>query len=180
MQIIPLHTRHPLYAEAESLMSAAFPAEERRPMTRQREVTDHVPDFHPHAVTLDGKFAGLLNLWTLEGFDYVEHLATLPALRGNGLGKRILQHLTGHTERPVVLEVEPPTNELAIRRIGFYKRCGFKLWERQRYMQPPYSEGLPAVPLMLMAFGKLDEEKDFCRIRHEIHAKVYGAPDIFL
>lgn len=169
-----------MYADVEELMLTAFPPEERRPTDRQREVTDHNPDFQPYAVTLDGKFAGLLTLWTLNGFDYVEHLATLPGLRGKGLGRQILQQLTQRSDRPIVLEVEPPTYGLAIRRIGFYKRCGFVCWEKQHYEQPPYSAGLPAVPLLLMVHGALDEEKDFCRIRHEIHSRVYGVPDIFL
>lgn len=180
MQLIPLHTAHLLYADAERLMTEAFPPEERRPADRQREMTDRNPNFHAHAVTLDGRFAGLLNLWMLDGFDYVEHLATLPEMRGHGLGRCILQRLTEGTERPVVLEVEPPTHELAVRRIGFYRRCGFIAWERQRYMQPPYSAHQPSIPLILMVYGNLDEEKDFYRVQREIHRKVYGVPDIFL
>lgn len=178
MQLIPIHSGHPLYAETEKLMQTAFPPEERRPADRQREVADRNPAFHPYAVTLGRKFAGLLTLWALNGFDYVEHLATLPELRGNGLGRRILQQLAQSGERPIVLEVEPPANELAARRIGFYKRCGFVCWEKQRYMQPPYSPGLPAVPLFLMVHGELDEEKDFCRVRRELYGKVYGAAGI--
>ena len=88
MQLIPLHTTHPLYADAEQLIISAFPPEERRPTDKQKDATDHNPSFHSYAVTLDGQFAGLLNLWTLDGFDYVEHLATLPEMRGHGLGKR--------------------------------------------------------------------------------------------
>ncbi len=179
MQLIPLHTAHPLYADVEQLIISAFPPEERRPTDKQKDATDHNPSFHSYAVTLDGQFAGLLNLWTLDGFDYVEHLATLPEMRGHGLGKRILQQLTAKG-RPVVLEVEPPTDELTTRRIGFYRRCGFTTWEKQHYMQPPYSADLPAIPLILMAYGNLDEDKDFDRVRREIHGKVYGASDIFL
>lgn len=158
-------------------MTDAFPPEERRPMPQQRTYADHNPLFHPHAVMENGTFAGLLNYWTLQGFIYIEHLATCPSLRGGGLGKRILQQLIAQTTVPIVLEVEPPTNEISVRRIGFYKRCGFTLWEQQNYMQPAYADDLPSIPLLLMVYGDLDEQKDFAHICREIHTKVYGKQD---
>ena len=180
MQLIPLHTTHALYAEAEQLLLSAFPPEERRPVEQQRKMTDLQPDFRLYAITLNGKFAGLITLWMLDGFRYVEHLATLPELRGNGIGKRVLQQLMESDTLPIVLEVEPPTHEFAVRRIGFYQRCGFIPWEKQTYIQPPYSAELPAIPLILMVHGDIDEEKDFCKVRHEIHSKVYGVSDVFV
>lgn len=154
-------------------MQDAFPPEERRPQAEQREYTDHNPLFHPHAVLENGNFAGLLNFWHLEGFIYAEHLATLPSLRGGGLGRRIMEEFIRQAQAPIVLEVEPPTDELKQRRIGFYQRCGFTLWERT-YIQPPYSDQLPSIPLRLMIHGDLDENRDFSRICREIYIHVYG------
>ncbi len=155
-------------------MTEAFPPEERRPQEKQRDFTDHNALFHPHAVVEDGMFAGLLNYWSLGNFIYIEHLATLPSLRGGGLGRRILQKLMEKETLPIVLEVEPPTTDLTRRRIGFYTRCGFTLWDGQDYLQPPYAPHLPAVPLLLMVHGALDETRDFQRICKEIHNHVYS------
>lgn len=174
MELIPVKTTDPYYAEAERLMTDAFPPEERRPLERQRQYTDHNPLFHPQVVVENGTFAGLFNYWTLDGFLYVEHLATCPHLRGGGLGRRILDAFIRQAGQPIVLEVEPPTTDIAARRIGFYRRCGFCLWEHRTYMQPPYAADLSPLPLLLMVHGDLDEEKDFERICHEIHTKVYG------
>ena len=174
MELLRVNTTSPYYAEAEDLMKDAFPPEERRPLAEQRDYADHNPLFRPHVVLDNGKFAGLLNFWQLDGFLYAEHLATLPALRGGGLGKRIMEQfiqLAG--QLPIVLEVEPPTDDLKRRRIGFYQRCGFTLWERT-YTQPPYSPALPAIPLRLMVHGQLDETRDFTHICHEIYHHVYG------
>lgn len=177
MELLPIQTTDTQYADAERLMTDAFPPEERRPIARQREYTDHNPLFHPHTVMENGKFVGLVNYWTLQGFTYIEHLATTPSLRGKGLGMRVLQQLTSKTTAPIVLEVEPPTDEISVRRIGFYKRCGFTLWEHQKYMQPTYADHLPSIPLLLMVYGNLDEQKDFAHIYREIHTKVYGKQD---
>lgn len=47
----------------------------------------------------------------------------LPALRGQRYGSRALSMLPN--DRPVILEIDPPVDEIAIRRKGFYERCGF-------------------------------------------------------
>ena len=39
MELIPVKTTDPYYAEAERLMTDAFPPEERRPLDRQRQYT---------------------------------------------------------------------------------------------------------------------------------------------
>jgi len=87
MELIPVKATDPYYAEAERLMTDAFPPEERRPLDRQRQYTDHNPLFHPQVVVENGTFAGLFNYWTLDGFLYGEHLATCPALGGGGRGR---------------------------------------------------------------------------------------------
>ena len=173
MELLLINTSSPYYNEAEALMKDAFPAEERRPLAEQRDYTDHHPLFRPHVILENGKFAGLLNFWNLEGFIYAEHLATLPALRGGGLGRRIMEEFIRQAQGPIVLEVEPPTDELKQRRIGFYQRCGFTLWERP-YIQPPYSDQLPSIPLRLMAHGHIEENQDFDRICRAIYTSVYG------
>ena len=174
MELIPVQTSDPRYAAAERLLLDALPADERRPVDQQRDYTDHNPLFHPHIVMEGGAFAGLFNYWTLDGFIYGEHLATCPSLRGGGLGRRILDAFIRQAGQPIVLEVEPPTTDIAARRIGFYQRCGFTLWEHRTYIQPPYAAGLSPLPLLLMVHGNLDEEKDFGHICREIHTHVYG------
>ena len=50
---------------------------------------------------------------------------------------------------------------MAIRRIGFYQRQGFKLWKND-YLQPPYKEGDDfSLPLYIMAHGDLNPDTDY-------------------
>lgn len=174
MNILPIDTRSPYYGPMEKLMEQAFPAEERRLPEDQRRVVDTDPRMVANALVLDGSFVGLLTYWKLDGFVYVEHLATLPGLRGKGLGAEVMKRLTAEAGVPVVLEVELPEDEMTCRRVNFYRRCGLVLWERQAYLQPPYHAGVSAVPLRLMVYGPLDETADFDRVRAGIHTSAYA------
>lgn len=155
-------------------MRQAFPPEERRPEACFRRLADEEPRFGCHAVLCEGRLAGLLTCWRLDDMVYIEHLATLPALRGGGLGARALEALKADCSSAIVLEVEPPVDELTCRRIGFYRRNGFTLWAGSPYRQPPYGPGLPPVDLLLMVCGPLDESADFGRVRRLLHTVVYG------
>ena len=70
-------------------------------------------------------------------------------------------------------EVEMPEEEMAIRRINFYKRQGFTLWEKP-YMQPPYKSGDDYLPMLLMAYGDLECDKDFEQVKKCIYREVYN------
>ena len=76
--------------------------------------------------------------------------------------------------KPIILEEEMPEEEMAIRRINIYKRHGFTLWEKP-YMQPPYKVGDNYLPMLLMAHGNLECEKDFEQVKKCIYREVYKA-----
>lgn len=174
MEIIPIDIRHPFYGQVERLMEQAFPFEERRCPEDQRRVAETDPRLTVNALVSENRFVGLLTYWKLDGMMYVEHLATLPEVRGGGMGRRVMEKLTGCSDVPVVLEVEPPVDELTRRRVDFYRRCGFVLWEKRRYLQPSYHSGSGSLPLQLMVYGGLDESLDFDRVRACIHTSAYG------
>lgn len=174
MELIPLTSDHAFYPSFERLLEQAFPPEERRSAAEQKGVVDTNAHFHPCALVENGGFIGLLTYWRGPGFAYIEHFATDPAVRGRGLGKEALLFFLARVGCPVVLEVEPPVDELRERRIGFYERNGFKLWKDSSYVQPPYQKGMPAIELLLMAHGLLDERADFDCLRSWIHKEVYG------
>ena len=124
----------------------------------------------------DGTPIGLLTYWDFGDYCYVEHFATSQELRNKGYGKLSLECLHNTLRRPIVLEVECPTNELAQRRINFYQRQGFVLWDKE-YFQPPYRNGEEKLPMLLMVSGALDADKDFERIKHTLHKDVYRYND---
>ena len=127
------------YKFMEELLVESFPPEEYRELEHLREYTDRIGNFHNNIIFDDDLPIGFITYWDFDGFYYVEHFATNPALRNGGYGKRTLEHLCEFLKRPIVLEVERPVEEMAKRRINFYQRHGFTLWEKD-YYQPPYKD----------------------------------------
>lgn len=170
-------TQHKNYPFVEELLHSAFPIEERRDDNAQRNITDENHRFGCYliTVTIDGNDlpVGLINIWVLNGFHYVEHLATTPSLRNKGYGKLIMQKIEEMFHGILILEVERPENEITKRRIGFYSRCGLHLCKRS-YLQPSYHKDGKTLPLLLMFRGTEDIDDSFEHIRDEIYKHVYG------
>lgn len=177
----PIKTKDAEYALAETLFVDAFPQEERRSLEKQRLVVDQNPCLELFALILDNEFAGFVSCWKGPDFVYVEHFATLPQVRGKGVGSEVLNLLAAKYEHPLVLEVELPQDEWAQRRIAFYQRNGFRLWTAFPYIQPPYQEHLKPIALHLMVRGeRLNEAVDFERIKRWLYTEVYLCHDFNL
>ncbi len=84
-------------------------------------------------------FIGFLSLWTLsDKWFFVEHFALLSGRRSQGWGAKALKSLQiANPNKIIFLECEPPSNELAQRRLNFYARQGFSILSKT-YEQPSY------------------------------------------
>lgn len=162
-----------LYNYMEQLLTASFPVEEYRSLDELRSYTDTKKHFYCNLIFHNDNPIGLITYWDFKSFYYVEHFAINPAQRNGGHGKNVLNHLSQLLEHPIVLEVEVPEEEMAIRRINFYKRHGFELWEKQ-YLQPPYKPGDNYLPMQLMVQGHLQCEKAFEHVKELIYKEVYN------
>ena len=108
----PVKTTDVSYAFVENLLHESFPEEERRDDDMQRYNTDNNPLFTAYLITDDAENIGLITLWKLSGFLYVEHLATSPSVRNKGYGKMIMQALLhDFSDYTIVLEVELPEDD---------------------------------------------------------------------
>lgn len=128
------------------------------------------------AAGVAGEFCGFITWWDFGGFVYGEHFAMLPECRGAGIGGEVIDRFVADAGKPVVLEVELPTNGLARRRIGFYERHGFTLCDAE-YVQPPYDAGGEGVPMRLMSHGMPLDAETFERVRDTLYAEVYGVAE---
>ena len=162
--------------ELRTLYFDSFPPEERRSWESIMELTDdRSSPFSMTVILRDGMTAGFITWWRLGGARYVEHFAIISAMRGGGLGGEAIRNFVAAVPMPVILEVEPSgSNDMADRRIAFYERCGFTGHRDFEYIQPPYSPGLPEVPLMLMTS---DKGVDLGTTAGEIRRRVYGVSD---
>lgn len=163
----------PYWDSLVSVYLDAFPIDEQRPVESIARLLTDDTHFVAYALIDDTqRFLGLLTAWHFSTFTYIEHFALSPTLRSQGYGTEALQTFLKSTSAPIVLEVEPPVDDTARRRIQFYQRCGLTLYDYP-YMQPSYTpEGHP-VPLCLM--GTLDcQTTPLTQVSQTLHREVYG------
>lgn len=155
VQLVKIDSGKNIPLSIKELYFSSFPEEERRPWSDIEALTDGCAcDFNFYILQGNLQQIGFMTLWKLPNAIYCEHLAIDPAFRGGGFGAQAVAHainIAHNTGLPLILEVElPEASDMARRRIGFYERCGMKALRDFTYIQPPYSPGLPSVPLMLM------------------------------
>mgnify|MGYP004470010155 CR=1 FL=1 len=154
--------KHAMLPAAAALYEISFPRHEQRlPASQERIFSD--PEYKFLLIRDGGEFAGLLLCWENDDFVYVEHFCILPELRGRGLGERALAGLCAQG-KSVILEIDPPVDEISRRRRGFYERCGF-VENGFDYVHLPYRPDTPGHKLVIMSYpaqisrGRFDE---FC------------------
>ncbi len=145
--------KDPLFPFCWELYQTAFPEVERRAKDYHTE-SMALDLFHADVVFDSDTPIGILFWWELSNFRFIEHFATSPTLRGKGYGDKILRGLIAQNDKPILLEVEHPTDDISRRRIGFYERIGFTL-NKHPYSHPSYQQ-LPNtfVSLMVMTYPR--------------------------
>lgn len=168
-----ISSESPYYPFVAHLLTLSFPTEEYRPLEDWKRYTDEKQVFHNQVILDNGQPVGVVTHWDFGSFCYIEHLAVSPEARNGGYGRKVMEQLQKRLGKPIVLEVEEPTDEMSRRRIGFYQRAGFMLWKKP-YLQPPYRKGDGMLPMHLMVWGALSEEQDFETVRETLYREVYG------
>lgn len=169
LRFIPLHSpADPDWRAAMKLYHASFPGKElRSDADHLRAVRD--PRFRASAVRCGERFVGILFYWDYDQGSYIEYLAVDPALRGQRWGARILDAFC--RGRRVVLEIDPPEDEISLRRQRFYERSGFRT-NPHDYLHPSYSRPFHPHRLVLMSYPdplKNDEARRFADfVREEV------------
>lgn len=157
----------------EKLYIESFPQSERRPVQIMMDFYENNDLFFIDVAVESGNLVGFLTYWDIDEFIFAEHFAIAPEFRNGGYGRKVMESFQKVT-KPIILEVELPSTILSERRIGFYQRLGFKLWENVQYQQPAYFSGGLAIPMKLMTYGDLNVERDLIEIRSKIYSIVYN------
>lgn len=144
------------WQECLSVYLNAFPADERREpaeLAQMQGVPDYrffaVNDGDPCFASAEAPLRGILEVWDFDTFRFLEHVAINPEYKGQGWGSLILRDYLGWSDKPVILEAEPPLTPEAERRIRFYHKAGFVIAPVD-YLQPPYYPGKNSVPMLLL------------------------------
>ena len=151
---------HPLYEKAIELYRISFPYHEQREApSRKRILTDDA--YHFNLIYDEKTFVGLLLYWETEDFLYIEHFCVLPEMRGKRYGQTALSLLID-CGKPIILEIDPPKDDISRRRKNFYERSGFTE-NPYPHVHPPYHRGNKGHELVVMSRpGKLSAAEYDC------------------
>ena len=161
------------FDEVFRILEISFPKSERRDYEGQKSLFCN-PVYNAYGAYdgSDGTLSAVITVWDFGFTVFVEHFAVDPLKRGKGMGSKIIAEISEHFGKPLCLEVEIPSTDTAVRRVGFYKRNGFYLNEYP-YVQPPLSKGCDAVPMYIMTSKSSVDEKQFNLIKETLYKNVY-------
>jgi hypothetical protein len=175
VQLKEVHSLEEL-ALIENLYSEAFPENERRTPEGLRHQCLNEKECSVNLIKGGDKVLGLCIFWKLSSFSFVEHMAIFPEMRGMQAGEKTLDILRNLLPAPVILEVEPPEDEMSRRRINFYVRNGFYLHDLI-YIQPSYHGEKHGPELRLMTTQAEITNLALSDYVQVIRTKVYGKRD---
>ena len=157
----------------EKLYIESFPPNERRSVSKMHNLIEQNELFDVFLLFEDNLRVGFFSLWTFDSFIYLEHFAILPEYRNGGYGKKSVHLIINETKLPLIGEIElPSASEIASRRLAFYERLGFKIWDIS-YVQPPYEEGFDPVPMKLISYRDIDLNQKQNEVKTLLYANVY-------
>ncbi len=172
MHLIPVsHHNHEVLDMIRPLYEESFPMHERRVWDSLVPLLSGTP-MRLLYIREENTFIGFVIVWAIGDWQYIEHFAIVAHQRGRQYGSQLLEHLAHDNNGQLVLEVEPPHDEVASRRIAFYERAGFSIAPFP-YLQPPYRAGEAPVPLQVMSRPAITEQSVFHDLAAAIKIQVY-------
>ena len=158
------------FASVYNIMEDSFPSNEIRSYIGQLNLLQN-PDYSLFVKEQNGEIVGFIATWDLGDFTFVEHFAVSEKHRGKGLGSEILSKIKDMSAKPIVLEVEPPTDLKTRKRIAFYEKNGL-IYHDFYYVQPAMENGKDEVELKIMSTQKLDIN-GFEKVKRTLYKKIY-------
>lgn len=156
-----------------ALMEKDFPPTERRSKDDALRVLSSVSCYSVFGVKEKERVLAFSAYWLFEECCFVDHLVVEDDLRGQGVGSDMIMKLIKEIDIPIVLEVEPPEDEIAKKRIRFYEKLGFKLNDHT-YIQPSMQEGQPEIQMMMMSYPETLNFEEFKNIQKRIFSNAYN------
>lgn len=156
-----------LQQQAWELYEASFPDHERWQKEAFGRACEDERFNTKLAVDENGELMALLYYWLFGEFLYVEFLAVNPEMRGRNIGSEIIAALIKENPgRKVMLEIDPPVDEISIRRLRFYERLGF-VANGYEHIHPSYISGDAAHPhlLVVLTHGRVITSNEFMEFR---------------
>lgn len=158
-----------LWEQVWRLYTDSFPEWERRRISSHSRASED-DAFNTYIALDNGNLMGLVFYWKSDGMIYIEHLAVNPIMRGKSIGSTIVKGLIDeYPDFTILLEIDPPVDEISKRRLAFYERLGFVMNDYE-YVHPSYSKNGKPHPLKVLSLPapiSPDELENFKRYMAE-------------
>lgn len=155
------------------LMEESFPKEEYRDYKEQKKLLCKPEYSIITKMDENNNLLGFISSWKTDEFNFIEHFAISPSMRGKGIGSKMLKDFIKNSTRPIVLEVELPSSEMNVRRIKFYEKLGFVL-NHFKYYQMPLRKNYQPIEMYIMSYPKSLMTEEFESIRNSIYKTIYS------
>lgn len=158
---------NPSFKKAAELYKISFPPhEQREPFSQEAIMND--PHYHFDVIYDDNEFIGEVLYWDIGDFLYIEHFCISPEKRNKRYGQKTLEIMQ---YRPLILEIDPPIDEISKRRKNFYERNGF-FENPYSHIHPPYHEGNMGHELIIMSSPRTLTQAEYDRFRNYLNNTV--------
>ncbi len=153
-----LNSNCPEFEQAYAIYEASFPLAERRQLPAQlKALTD--PDYYFQVIlNQQNIILGILLTWQTKQFVFIEHLAISEASRGLNIGSRIMELVIASTNLPIILEIEPPIDDISRRRQNFYTKLGFSI-NPYHHIQPPINAQSQPLQLKILSLPAINQQE---------------------
>lgn len=149
---------HIMYEKAIQLYNSSFPFHEQREnLSRQKILKDNAYNFD--LIYDKDLFVGIVLFWETQDFIYIEHFCVCSEHRNKDYGKKIL-NLLCQRGKTIILEIDPPCDEISIRRKKFYERSGF-VENYYKHVHPAYHKAYKGHNLVIMSYPTKINEKQY-------------------
>ena len=129
-----------MYERAMELYGISFPVHHERREGASRTAIISDSEYHFNLIYDDNDWVGLILCWENDSFSLCRALLHSPLKKRNKkYGQKALEKLD-EKGKCVILEIDPPKDEVSIRRKHFYERCGF-VENPFNHVHPPYHKG---------------------------------------
>lgn len=144
------------WEECWKLYVSSFPKHEQRTLDNQKNVMKN-EDFVCCGIWDKDIFVGIIFFWKTEAGAFVEHFAVKKELRGKSYGSKAMGDFC-KSQKNVILEIDPPKDEISNRRRAFYERLGFKV-NSYEYFNPGYDNN--PYKMLLLTYPETIEKDQF-------------------
>ena len=160
------------FDEIFKIMEESFPTNEIRTYQEQKELLNK-KNYKIITHYSGNQIVAFIAVWDLKDFKFIEHLATTVKSRGKGIGSELVSNFILSGNKPIILEVEPPKDEITKRRINFYERLEFK-YNDYYYEQPKLREDTLPCELKIMSYPNKLLPNEFEKVTNELYSQVYN------